>query len=297
MEIWGLSLIIMKIIYSPKYNVNIGTHVFPTIKYNLVYRRLIPEYKDFIIEPIPANDEDVGLVHTKEYIHKLKTGTLTSQEIYTLELPYSKELISASWLCAGGTIMACKIALEEGCAVHLGGGFHHAFPDHGEGFCVLNDIAIGIKAVRKKTLVIDCDLHQGNGTAYIFRDNKSVFTFSIHQENNYPMPKPPSTLDIGLNDGVRDSKYMMHLRTNIPSIIEKFKPGLIVYVAGADVYEFDQLGGLKLTINGLQERDMFIFELAKKNNIPIAVVLAGGYAINIEDTVQIHYNTVKEALK
>lgn len=282
----------MKIIYSPKYNLNIGGHVFPTVKYDGVYKRLIPEHKKIIIEPRPAADSEVVLVHTKEYIHKLKTGTLTQDEIYRLELPYSKELVEASWLCAGGTIMACRIALEEGCAVHLGGGFHHAFPDHGEGFCVLNDITIGIRAAGKKTLVIDCDLHHGNGTAYIFRNDKSVFTFSIHQENNYPIPKPPSSLDIGLADGAGDSEYMMHLGTQIPQIMERFKPELIVYVAGADPYEFDQLGGLKLTIEGLRERDRFIFGLG----IPTAVVLAGGYALNIEDTIQIHYNTVREAL-
>lgn len=286
----------MKIIYSPKYNIDIGGHVFPTVKYDGVYNKLIkenPEYKKIIIEPYPAKDNEIELVHTKEYIRKLKTGALSPEEIYTLELPYSKKLIDASWLCAGGTIMTCRIALEEACAVHLGGGFHHAFPDHGEGFCVLNDIAIGIKVVQKRTLVIDCDLHQGNGTAYIFRDAKNVFTFSIHQENNYPMPKPPSTLDIGLNDGVGDDEYMMHLRTHIPQIIEKFKPELIFYVAGADPYEFDQLGGLKLTMEGLGERDRFIFGLG----IPTAVVLAGGYALKVEDTVQIHYNMVKEALK
>lgn len=280
----------MKIIYSPKYNVNIGGHVFPTIKYDGVYRRL--EHKELIIEPRPATDSEVALVHTREYIHKLKTGTLSTDEIYRLELPYSKELVDASWLCAGGTIMTCRIALEEGCAVHLGGGFHHAFPDHGEGFCVLNDIAIGVKVVGKRTLVVDCDLHHGNGTAHIFRNDKNVFTFSIHQENNYPVPKPPSSLDIGLEDGAGDSEYMMHLRTQIPQIIKVFKPELIVYVAGADPYEFDQLGGLKLTMEGLKERDRFIFGLG----IPTAAVLAGGYALNVEDTVQIHYNMVKEAL-
>lgn len=292
----------MKIIYSPKYNIDIGGHVFPAIKYDGIYKKIIPEYKKFIVESIPATDSEVLLVHTKEYVHKLKTGALSPEEIYTLELPYSKELVDASWLCAGGTIMTCRSALDEGCAIHLGGGFHHAFPDHGEGFCVLNDIAIGIRTVQKdkladKVLVIDCDLHHGNGTAYIFRYAKNVFTFSIHQENNYPIPKPPSTLDIGLNDGAGDSEYLMHLRTHIPAIIEKFKPGLILYVAGADPYEFDQLGGLKLTMEGLKERDKYIFGLAKKNHIPVSVVLAGGYALNVEDTIGIHYNTVKEALK
>lgn len=287
----------MKIIYSPKYHIDLKGHVFPTIKYNLIYKKLIPEYKDLIIEPIAAVDREIELVHAREYIRKLKTGSLSIEEIYTLELPYSKDLVTASFLCAGGTVMACRVALEEGRAVHLGGGFHHAMPDHGEGFCVLNDIAIGIKVIQKeklasRVLVIDCDLHQGNGTAVVFHRDKSVFTFSIHQENNYPLSKPPSSLDIGLADGTVDSEYLLNLRTHIPVIIKEFRPQLIVYVAGADPYQYDQLGGLKLTIEGLHERDKYIFGLG----IPTAVVLAGGYAIKVEDTVEIHYNMVKEAI-
>lgn len=292
-----------KIIYSGSYYVDIGEHVFPTIKYDLIYNRLIKDEKfskDCFLSPKPAREEDVLLVHTKDYVQKLRTGSLSPSEIFTLELPYSEKLVKASWLNAGGTILTCRIALEEKVGVHLGGGFHHAFPDHGEGFCVLNDVAIGIRRAQadhdiQKVLVVDCDLHQGNGTAAIFRDDKDVFTFSIHQEDNYPFFKPSSDLDVGLPNGVGDDEYLRHLADNIPRIIREFKPDLIFYLAGADPYEDDQLGGLCLSMEGLRRRDKFIFGLAKENTIPIAVLLAGGYAHRIEDTVQIHCNTVKAA--
>jgi len=291
-------------VYSENYCVDIGTHVFPTIKYSLIYNRLIKVKdlpKSYFVSPRPARNEDVLLVHTEDYVRKLQTGALSPSEILTLELPYSKGLVDASLLCAGGTTLALKIALSEKVALHLGGGFHHAFPDHGEGFCVLNDVAIGIRRLQadgmiQKAMVIDCDLHQGNGTAAIFKGDDEVFTFSIHQENNYPFFKPPSDLDIGLPDGAGDEEYLSNLKDKIPRIIDEFKPGLILYVAGADPYVDDQLGGLRLTVGGLKRRDEFVFGLAKENVIPIAACMAGGYAYKIEDTVQIHCNTVEAAL-
>lgn len=197
--------------------------------------------------------------------------------------------------------MTSQIALKEKIAIHLGGGFHHAFADRGCGFCVFNDIAIAVARLKyegliKRALIIDCDLHQGNGTAEIFRDDESVFTFSMHQENNYPLIKPPSDIDIGLADGTGDREYLKVLEENIPHIIAKFKPHLILYVAGSDPYKFDQLGGLALSIEGLKKRDEFIFTCAQNNLVPIAVVLAGGYAVDLQDTVQIHFNTVTTAL-
>lgn len=289
-----------RIVYSEKYQVDIGPHIFPTLKYRLIYEKLLKEgfsSQDFI-SPEAASDEDVLLVHTKEYVYKLKTGRLSAQEIFTMEVPYSKKLLEASWVCADGTILASQIALRDMVGLHVGGGFHHAFPDHGEGFCVLNDIAIAIKRLKKdgavkKALVIDCDLHHGNGTAFVFADDKDVFTFSIHQEYNYPAVKPPSSLDIGLEDGAGDDEYLGHLKRHIPSIIGRFKPDFMIYVAGADPYEHDQLGGLALTKDGLKERDKLIFGLARKNRIPIASVLAGGYAVDVKDTVEIHANTIK----
>ncbi len=292
-----------RLIYSDKYLVDIGTHVFPTTKYQLLYQRLIKEglfKKEDLIYPSPATDEEILFVHTKNYLEKLKKGTLSLDDLFRLELPYSKELVQASLICAKGTILACQHALEDGICVHVGGGFHHAFADHGEGFCVFNDIAIGIRSLQKnnrieRIAIIDCDLHQGNGTADIFAKDKNVFTFSIHQENNYPAIKPPSDIDIGLSDGCKDKEYLSHLRKNVIKIIGNFKPELIVYVAGADPYEKDQLGGLSISMEGFKRRDKVVFDNAKQHNIPVAAVLAGGYAVNIEDTIQIHYNMIMEA--
>ncbi len=293
-----------EIIYSKDYNVDIGSHVFPTEKYRLIKQKLIKEAglkESGFLTPKPAQDEDILLVHTKEYLNKLKKGKLSQMEVMRLELPYSKELVDASYICVGGTIEACKLALKNKVAIHIGGGFHHAFPDHGEGFCVLNDVAIGVRRLIKdkdisKALVIDCDLHQGNGTAAIFGDDESVYTFSIHQENNYPFIKPRSNLDIALKDRTKDAEYLAHLEKHIPKIISSFKPEFILYVAGADPYKDDQIGNLGLTIDGLKKRDKYVFQIAKNYHIPIAVTLAGGYAFRKEDTVQIHYNTILSAL-
>ncbi len=294
-----------RIVYTPEYGVNIGAHVFPTEKYALVKERLIAENlarADDFIEPLEAQDDDLCLVHSSGYVHKLTTGTLSQQEIMKIELPYSRELVRAFRLCAGGTTLACRIGLETGLGIHLGGGFHHAFPDYGEGFCVINDIAVGAKTVQKqglvkKILIVDCDVHQGNGTAFIFNDDNSVFTFSIHQTDNYPFHKPPGNLDIDLDDGCTDEQYLDALSHNLPGITSDFSPDMIIYVAGADPYKYDQLGGLDLSIEGLQKRDQYILGLALDSKIPIVITLAGGYAQKLEDTVQIHVNAVKTALE
>jgi len=294
----------IKLVYSEKYRVDIGAHVFPTEKYRLVKKRLIREglfkEEDFVPPPMP-DEKDILSVHTEEYLNKLKHGKLSMMEILTLELPYSQELVEASFLCVGGTILACKNAIETGLGIHIGGGFHHAFPDHGEGFCVLNDVACGIRHLQGvgkivKAMVIDCDLHHGNGTAYIFRNERNVFTFSIHQENNYPAIKPPSDLDIGLRDGATDEEYLEKLRENIPRIIDSSRPELILYVAGADPYEKDQIGGLSLTMEGLKRRDELVIGWATDSKVPISIVLAGGYAYEVSDTVSIHCNTIRTAV-
>lgn len=215
------------------------------------------------------------------------------------ELPISKEIVNLFILAAGGTILACRKALESKWAVHIGGGFHHAFPSHAEGFCYVNDLAVGIRVVQReglirKAAVIDCDLHQGNGTAVIFRDDDAVFTFSIHQRDLYPI-KQQSDVDIHLPDGVSDEEYLDRLRRAIPAILDDFKPELVLYQAGADPYEGDQLGNLKLTLAGLRKRDDYIFTECRQRRIPVAVTLGGGYAYHTEDTVQIHYNTCRVA--
>ena len=223
----------MKIVYSDQYDLNLGDHVFPSVKYKLTKERLLAEAvarpEDFV-QPEPATDEDVALVHHREYIRKLKEGKLSHVEIMRLEIPYSPELVRAVWLAAGGSILAGRAALEDGVAVNLGGGFHHAFPDHGEGFCVLHDVAIAIRRLQKdgvvaRAMTVDTDVHDGNGTAAIFASDDSVFTLSIHQENNYPYPKPPSSLDINMADGAEDEEYLAALEHGLDTALEKFSSG------------------------------------------------------------------------
>ncbi len=317
-----------KLVYSDDYFLPIGTHVFPAEKYKRVHDRLIQQGvaapSDFVA-PHPAADEDVLLVHTPLYVEKLKTGTLSAREELQLEIPYSPELVRAFWLAAGGSILAAEYALKEGISVSIGGGFHHAFPDHGEGFCMINDIAIAIRRMQcdgkiRTAMTVDCDVHQGNGTAVIFgprgipgnragltaganladlsrvrRVPADVFTISLHQENNYPAFKPPSSLDINLPDGIGDDEYLACLGNAISLGLSKFQPELISYVAGADPYREDQLGGLSLTIEGLKERDALVYRLAKAEGISVMVTLAGGYAHRLEDTITIHSNTVVAA--
>jgi acetoin utilization deacetylase AcuC-like enzyme len=274
-------------------------------KYNLIKEMLLTENivkseKDFISPTLPSK-EDLLLVHAPEYLDKLEKDKLSYYERAALEVPFSKELYLSACLSCAGTALACKYAIErKGCGVNIGGGFHHAFPKHGEGFCVLNDIAVGIRKVQKekgikKTLVIDCDLHQGNGTAAIFHGDSSVFTFSIHEENNYPSYKPESDLDIGLASEVGDDEYLSHLEANIPNIMDEFKPELVIYLAGVDPYYKDQLGKLMLTENGLMLRDKFILENCKNRDIPVVIVLGGGYAPNLQETARLHFNTIKVA--
>lgn len=257
--------------------------------------------EDFIQAPA-ASQEEILLVHTKTYLNKLNQGTLSPQEIFTLELPHSKSLVEASHICVGGTVLAAKLALQDRVCIHLGGGFHHAFADHGEGFCVLNDVACAAKFCRSlrdidRIMIVDCDLHQGNGNADIFKNCKSVFTFSIHQQNNYPAIKPHSDLDIGLADGTGDEEYLDAIQKNLPRLFKEIQPQLVFYIAGADPYLKDQLGGLGLSLEGLARRDEYIFALAKRSGASMAVVLGGGYALDISDTVVIHYNMVKKSLE
>jgi len=277
--------------------------VFPTAKYRHVRNRLVADGSvtevDFVA-PGPATDDDVALVHTAEYLEKIKSGRFSTREILTLEVPFSEALRESMWLCAGGTMLTGHLALERGVAVHLGGGFHHAFPDHGEGFCLINDVAIAIRALQRdgridRALVIDCDVHHGNGTAAIFQNDPSVFTLSMHQERNYPAWKPPSDLDLGLDDGTGDTEYLALLRKHLPGVVERHRPDLAFYLAGADPYQQDQLGGLALSIEGLRERDTTVLATLADAGVPVATVPAGGYARRTDDTVEIHCNTIREA--
>lgn len=290
-----------KLVYSSEYWMfDTGKHVFPLEKYRLVYENLLSmgARKDDFLRPRPAPDEDVLLIHTAQYIEHLKSGTLSPAEVRALELRFSPDLVRFALLSVGGTVLAARRALEQGLALHIGGGFHHAFRDHGEGFCVLNDVAVAAeKMIAEKrvrnVMIVDCDLHQGNGTAAIFAGREDIFTFSIHQMDIYPTVKPPGTLDVGLSSGAGDEKYLGELKKHIPAIYRDYGPGLVLYLAGADPYEKDQLGGLRLTKAGLRERDKVVIENARRLRIPVAVVLAGGYASEIEDTVTIHLNTIR----
>jgi len=322
----------MNLVYSDGYYLPIGAHVFPAEKYRLVRERLLKEKiaaaSDFV-EPKPASDEDILLVHTPEYVSKLKNGTLSPLEEAQMEVPYSPELVRAFWLAAGGSIKAAELALADGIAFNIGGGFHHAFPDHGEGFCVIHDVAVAIRRMQKdgkikRAMTVDCDVHHGNGTAAIFGgkdvlglplpshtfrakpvtspdkssvrltpDNETyVFTISLHQANNYPAWKPPSSIDVNLPDRTGDTEYLRWLDNALSSGLRQFQPDLLCYIAGADPYKEDQLGGLSLSIEGLKQRDQLVFSVAKARAIPVMVTYAGGYARNVQDTVTIHCNTV-----
>jgi acetoin utilization deacetylase AcuC-like enzyme len=319
-----------KLIYSDAYYLPIGQHVFPAEKYQRIRERLlatgVAEANDFL-EPQPATDDDILLVHTREYVDKLTTGTLSAREELALEVPYSRDLVDAFWLAAGGSILAAQHALADQVSVNIGGGFHHAFPDHGEGFCVIHDVAVAIRRLQRDgkirtAMTIDCDVHQGNGTAAIFAAKRTpgeplpsasgsplsmqgprrknpnagdVFTISLHQHNNYPMWKPASSIDVDLPDGIGDDDYLAWLDNALSSGLRQSQPDLICYLAGADPYKEDQLGGLSLTIEGLKKRDELVFRVAKARNIPVMVTFAGGYAQNVEDTVTIHSNTVVAA--
>jgi acetoin utilization deacetylase AcuC-like enzyme len=296
-----------KLVYHSAYDLNLGAHVFPSRKYRLIHDRLLnegfAEPMDFV-KPRPAVDEDILRVHEPGWVQRLKSGALTPQEILRLEIPYSKQMVDAFWLATGGTILAARNALADRIGFNIGGGFHHAFPGHGEGFCAIHDVAVAIRTLQhersiERALVVDCDVHHGNGTAAIFAGDRSVLTLSMHQFNNYPSEKPPSVIDIHLPDGVTDDEYLDRLRSAL-KVAMSFDPNLLFYLAGADPYREDQLGGLSLTMEGLKQRDRVVFETGLRMGVPVAVTLAGGYASNTDDTVSIHCNTAKtarEALK
>src|ERR1700687_496301 len=232
-----------KLIYHSRYDLNLGAHVFPSQKFRLIRELLLQENlaapEDFL-EPKPASDEDVLRVHTPEYARKLKTGTLSATQMMALEIPWSREMVEACWLAAGGSILAAQCALRDGFAANIGGGFHHAFPGHGEGFCAIHDVAVAVRALQhealiERALIVDCDVHHGNGTAAIFDGDRSVLTLSLHQFNNYPSEKPAAPFDVNLRDGVGDEEYLDRLRGAL-GVAMSFDPNLIFYLAGADPY-------------------------------------------------------------
>jgi len=292
------------LVYSDAYVVDIGPHVFPVAKFPLVVEGLMRTCgvsREEFIEPTPPTREQLLLVHTPDYLDDL-TQLRWTRRTATSELPLTREIADAYIMAAGGTLLAAREAIERrGFGIHIGGGFHHTFADHAEGFCYVNDIAVALRVLQKegrirRAAVVDCDVHQGNGTAHIFRNDASVFTFSIHQENNYPV-KQQSDLDIGLRDGATDEEYLEGMATVIPSRLDAFAPDLVIYVAGADPYEEDMLGGLALTEEGLARRDDGVIGYCAERSIPIASVLAGGYAADTYDTVELHVATCGKMLE
>jgi acetoin utilization deacetylase AcuC-like enzyme len=292
-----------KLVYHDKYDLNLGPHVFPSQKFRLIAETLLGEgiaTREDFLQPLEASDEDILRVHKPEWVRKLKTGTLTASEVMLLEIPYSPELVDAVWLAAGGSILAGQRAIRDGFGANLGGGFHHAYPDHGEGFCAIHDVAVAIRRLQaekaiRKAMVVDTDVHHGNGTAAIFAKDSSVFTISIHQENNYPAHKPPSSIDLNMMDRADDDEYLSALIPAVQRAMDAFEPEIVFYVGGADPFCEDQLGGLSLTKKGLMERDRGVFEEARRRGIPVVTTLAGGYARRIEDTVRIHVNMILAA--
>jgi acetoin utilization deacetylase AcuC-like enzyme len=311
------------VVYSPRYHIDIGRHVFPTEKYALVHARLLETgviRPDEVIEPVPATWGDLARVHTAEYLAKMHDGAMSAEDAAQLELPWSVEMVDGFRLMTGGTIQAALLACSDGTqrpqsaqstehlagsagfafnvVCHIGGGLHHAFPNHGEGFCPFNDIAVAARALQtrgvERIAIIDLDVHHGNGTAFTFESDPRVFTFSMHQQHNYPMWKPRGSLDVGLPDGAHDAPFLDALTRALPAVMAH-APQCVFYLAGADPYEDDQLGGLRLTKEGLRRRDRLVLDAVRHAAVPLVVTLAGGYARRVEDTVAIHAATIEEA--
>lgn len=295
----------MRVFYTTRYYADIGEgHVFPIRKFELVRDKLLEEKTVSLaefVEPQPAAVADVLLVHTEDYVTRLRAGALTERELRRLGLPWSKALVRRSFLAAGGTLAAAKWALANNVASNLAGGTHHAFADRGEGFCVLNDVAIAIRVLRREKLIeragiIDCDVHQGNGTAAIFAGDTNVFTFSMHGAKNYPLFKAASTLDIELPDKTSDAEYLATLAEHLPRVFAH-RPDIVFYLGGADPFAGDKLGRLSLSIEGLRARDEMVLAECLARGVPVVTTMSGGYAADINDTVEIHCNTIRAVRK
>ncbi len=294
----------MKIFYSDTFVIPLPEgHRFPLQKYALLRERvascgLFPP--ENLCVPDPATDEQLLLAHDADYLHKVKNGLLTPKEVRRMGFPWSLGLVERSRRSVGGTISACRAALEDGFAANLAGGTHHAGRDHGEGFCVFNDVAVAACTMlhegrAKRIVILDCDVHQGNGTAAILAEERRAFTFSIHAEKNFPFRKSASNLDVGLPDGTGDDLYLDTLEEGVRSALALANADLAIYLAGADPYEGDRLGRLALTKAGLLARDRLVLEMCQQAGLPVAIVMSGGYAPNIAEIAEIHFQTVRLA--
>jgi acetoin utilization deacetylase AcuC-like enzyme len=287
--------------YHSAYNLPLGNHVFPGLKFGrireeLSRRGLLSEAN--LLAPAMATRDHLLLVHSPQWVAALLDGAIRYDQVLRLEIPYSRPIVEAFLYHTGGSMAAAEAALRDGAAFNIGGGFHHAFRGHGEGFCAVHDVAIAIRRLQREgkirtALVVDADVHQGNGTAEIFAGDDSVFTFSIHQRANYPYVKMQSDLDVELDDGIGDAEYLAALSAGLDEAFRRITPDLMAYIAGSDPYEDDQLGGLKLTLPGMLERDLLVLRMARERGVPVFVTLAGGYARQVEHTVELHANTAE----
>jgi acetoin utilization deacetylase AcuC-like enzyme len=294
----------MKIFYSDHFLIPLPTeHRFPMPKYSRLRERVWQANLTPIeqrIEAEAASDEAILRVHTQEYWQKVQTGSFSEKELRRIGFPWSPGLVERTRRSVGGTLGACRAALSEGLAANLAGGTHHAYPEHGEGYCVLNDVAIAARAMQaesraRRVVIIDCDVHQGNGTAAIFAGDPSVYTFSVHGAKNFPFHKEPSDLDIALPDGSGDAEFLEAVQFGLETAIFQSRAELAIYIAGADPFADDRLGRLKMSKTGLLERDRLVLEGCQAAGLPVAIVMGGGYARNIDNTVDIHFNTIQFA--
>lgn len=292
----------MKLFYSDTFVLPLPEgHRFPIAKYAILRERASAEELGTLIVPAAADDRDILRAHTADYLHRIQTGAMSEREMRQIGFPWSPQLVERSRRSVGATIAACRTALSgDGIAASLAGGTHHAFADHGEGYCVFNDSVIAARVMQaegrvRRVVIIDCDVHQGNGIAAILTGDETIFSFSIHGAKNYPFRKERSNLDIALEDGTSDAAYLAALERGLDQAIEQSRADLAIYLAGADPYEDDRLGRLKVTKTGLLERDRMVLEACRSAGIPVAITMAGGYARNIADTVDIHASTLRLA--
>lgn len=291
----------MRAFTSARYTVNVGHHSYPMDKYRLVPEQLLAEQtlaSANLLEPEAATLDDILGVHTPGYVHAFVNGALERKAMLRIGLPWSPELVRRAFAVTGGTIGAARLALQDGAAANLAGGTHHAFADHGEGYCIFNDMVVALRRLRtegvvQRFLVIDLDVHQGNGTASLCQTDPDVFTFSMHGDSNYPARKEQSSWDIALADGMTDDQYLDILSAALPQLLERFRPELIFYQAGVDVLAGDRFGKLALTMDGVGERDHLVYEFARRAGLPLVVTLGGGYARDIHRIVEAHCQTVR----
>jgi acetoin utilization deacetylase AcuC-like enzyme len=293
----------MKCCYHPGYHLALPAgHPFPISKYPLLKERLLREgvlSEGELIAPEPLGLDALALVHPREYLAKLDSGTLSAAEQRRLGMPWSEALWKRSRLAAGGTLLAARLALEEGIAGNLAGGTHHAFPDHAEGFCVLNDVAIAIVKLReergiRRAVIVDLDVHQGNGTAAIFEGSEEVLTFSMHGERNYPLAKMRSTVDVGLADGTEDAEYLGALDRHLPRVLDG--ADIAFYIAGVDIAAGDRFGKLAVSEEGIRRRDRKVIDAVRSRGMPLVIVLGGGYAASPARTAELHAHSFREAV-